>query len=140
MGVPKEGNVFLLKEGDGASTEAFVTVAALRATSYQINGEEIDATDKDDAGWRDLLPGGGLKTMSISADGIYETGETEQQNLRDRAMDGSINNYQLDDGEEVIEGAFQVTSFEVSGDLNEVQQFSVTLESAGGAPSVSASA
>jgi len=137
MGTPKKGNVFLLKEGNGASPEVFTTVAALRATSYSINGATVDVSDKDGATWRELLDGGGLKTLMISADGTFEDSESTQSNLRSRAMDGSLNNYQLDDGEDVLECAFQVASFDADGPLNEGQTFSVTLESSG-TPSVTA--
>ncbi|HSH45109.1 MAG TPA: phage major tail protein, TP901-1 family [Longimicrobiales bacterium] len=128
----KKGNDFILKEGDGEETESFATIAGLRGTSFAINGETVDMTSKDSGGFRELLDGGGLKTLSITADGVYlGPDEEEQTNLRDRATDGSLNNYQLDDGEETIEGAFQVVSFEQDGPMNEGQTFSVTLESSG---------
>ncbi|HSH44730.1 MAG TPA: phage major tail protein, TP901-1 family [Longimicrobiales bacterium] len=128
----KKGNDFLLKEGDGADPEVFTTVAGLRGTSFAINGELVDMTTKDSGGFRELLDGGGLKTLSITADGVYlGPDEEEQTNLRDRATDGSLNNYQIDDGEETIEGAFQVVSFEQDGPMNEGQTFSITLESSG---------
>lgn len=131
MGVPKKGRVFLLKEGDGGSPETFVTVAGLRPTSYTVDGESVDVSDKDGSGWRDLLDGGGITSLSISASGIFETAESTQSNLRSRAMDKSLNNYQIDDGEDILEGAFQVTSFEAGGEHDGEQTFSVSLESSG---------
>lgn len=131
MGTPKKGRVFLLKEGDGTSPETFVTVAGLRPTAYTIDGESVDTSDKDGNGWRDLLDGGGITSMSITASGIFEDSESTQSNLRSRAIDKSLHNYQIDDGEDILEGAFQVTSFEASGEHDGEQTFSVTLESAG---------
>lgn len=127
----KSGNIFLLKVGDGGSPETFTTVARLRGTSYSINGEQVNVTSKDSTdGWRDLLDGGGEKTLTISADGVFISDET-QVSFRDRAIVGSIDSYQLDDGDEVIEGGFQVANFEGGGDQNAEQTFSITLESSG---------
>lgn len=129
MSDPKSGNVFLLKVGNGQSPETFTTIDALRATAMSINGESVDTTNKDAAGWRGLLPGGGLKSITITADGIYKATDA-QKALRTAAMQGVIKNYQIDDGDDVVEGAFQVTSFDHDGPLNDVQSYSVTLESA----------
>lgn len=127
----KKGRNLLLKEGDGLSPESFVTVAGLRPTSISIDGEAVDISHKGSAGWRELLEDGGTVSLSITAGGVYLTTDATQQNLRDRALAKTIHNYQLDDGDEVFEGAFQITSFELSGGHDEEQQFSVTLESSG---------
>lgn len=125
-----KGNLFLLKAGDGKTPEVFTTVAGLRGTGYSVNGEEVNVTDKDSGGWRELLDGGGETSVTISADGVYR-GASTQVDLRARAMNGTLHNYQIDNGEEVLEGTFQVTAFEQTGDENAEQAFSVTLESSG---------
>lgn len=129
--MPKKGRDLLLKEGDGASPETFATVAGLRPTSFTIDGETVDVTHKGSAGWRDLLPEGGTTSISISAGGVNLSAEDTISNLRDRAIAKTLHAYQLDDGEDVLEGDFQITSFEVSGGHDEEQSFSITLESSG---------
>lgn len=99
-----------------------------RTTGVSINGEMIDITNKDSGGWRELLAGS-IRSMSLSVEGVW-TGSTHQQAIRDIAMTGVLNDYQLDDGAEVIEGSFQVTSFEMSGAHDAEQTYSATLESA----------
>src|SRR5690554_963152 len=123
----KSGNAFLLKVGNNESPETFSTVDMLRATAMSINGEPVDITNKDAAGWRGLLDGGGVKSITITADGIYAGTET-QKALRSRAIDGAVRNYQIVDGEDAIEGGFVVANFDLDGPLNEVQTYSVTLE------------
>jgi len=127
----KSGRLFLLKEGDGASPESFTTIAGLRPTSFTVNGEMVDITNKDSAGWRELLPEGGITSITISASGVALEAEDTQTNLRARAIDKTLNTYQLDDGEDVLEGEFQVTSFEQSGGHDDEQQWTVTVESSG---------
>lgn len=123
------GDVFLLKGGDGGGTEVFTTIDALRATGVSINGSPVGLTSKDSGGWRELLSGGGIRSMTITADGVW-TAATEQTTLRARAMDGVARNYQLDDSDAVIEGSFVVASFQIDGNNGEEQTYSVTLESA----------
>jgi TP901-1 family phage major tail protein len=129
------GDLFLLKQGDGAGPEVFTTVAGLRGTSYSINGTQVDVTHKGSAGWRTLLSGGSVASLSISADGVLlATGgalNAQQALLRTRTLARTLHNYQIDDGSDVVQAAFQVTSFEASGPHGGEQTFSITLESSG---------
>lgn len=127
----KKGALFLLKAGDGASSEVFTTVAAQRTTSLTINGETVDVTDKDSTGWRELLGGAGIRSMTISASGVFKD-VTSQILLETRCMAGTISNYQIVyDGTRKYEGPFQVTSVEYAGEYNGEHTYSMTLESAG---------
>lgn len=124
------GRLFLLKIGDGGTpTEAFTTVAGLNTTSLTINNETVDVTTKDDEGWRKLLAGASFRTMSVSGNGIIQDA-TNKETLVNNAINGTINNYQLvfADGAQ-FEGAFQVTSVELSGEHNGALTYSVSLES-----------
>ncbi|MDH5279523.1 MAG: phage tail protein [Thermoleophilia bacterium] len=129
-----KGDVFLLKGYTGA---VFVTIDALRATSVSINGEVVNVTSKSSpGGFRQLLSGGGVKSMSITAEGVWGGGATpgtptaEQKALRTKALDGIARDYQIADSDQVIEGSFVVTNFELSGPHGAEQTYSVTLESA----------
>ncbi len=132
-----KGDVFLLKGSDGGGTPVFTTIDALRGTSLSINGEVVAVTSKSSpGGFRQLLSGGGVKTMSITADGVWGGGATpgnptaEQKLLRSRAMDGVARDYQILDSNQVIEGSFVVTAFSLDGPHGAEQTYSVTLESA----------
>ena len=70
------GRSLLIKIGDGAGSEAFTAIAGLNSKSITINNSSIDVTTPDAT-----TPGGalwasnlnGLKSMSISGDGIFLT-------------------------------------------------------------------
>ena len=129
-----KGSSFLLKDN---STGTPATVGGLRSTSMTINGEAVDITTKDSNAFitsgndkaRDLLQGGGVRSMSISASGVFTDSSTENI-LRGFAFDGAIQNYDLvfSDGSK-ISGAFLVTSYERAGEFNGEETYSVTLES-----------
>ena len=66
------GKDVLLKIGDGAEPEAFVTVAGLRARTIALNARTVDVTDADSAGrWRELLAGAGVKACSVAGQGVF---------------------------------------------------------------------
>tara|TARA_R100000278_G_scaffold119526_1_gene101020 strand:+ start:624 stop:1052 length:429 start_codon:yes stop_codon:yes gene_type:complete len=129
-----KGSSFLLKDN---STGTPATMGGLRSTSMTINGEAVDITTKDSNAFitsgndkaRDLLQGGGVRSMTISASGVFTDSSTENI-LRGFAFDGAIQNYDLvfSDGSK-ISGAFLVTSYERAGEFNGEETYSVTLES-----------
>jgi len=129
-----KGSSFLLKDN---STGTPATMGGLRSTSMTINGEAVDITTKDSNAFissgndkaRDLLQGGGVRSMSITASGVFTDSSTENL-LRGFAFDGAIQNYDLvfSDGSKIA-GAFLVTSYERAGEFNGEETYSVTLES-----------
>ena len=130
----QKGSSFLLKDN---STGTPATIGGLRSTSMSINGEMVDVTTKDSNAFvtsgndkaRDLLQGGGIRSMSISASGVFTDSSTENI-LRGFAFDGAIQNYDLVFGDgSKIAGAFLITSYERAGEYNGEETYSVTLES-----------
>ena len=129
-----KGSSFLLKDN---STGTPATVGGLRSTSMTINGEAVDITTKDSNAFitsgndkaRDLLQGGGVRSMSITASGVFTDSSTEN-NIRGFAFDGAIQNYDIifSDGSK-ISGAFLITSYERAGEFNGEETYSLTLES-----------
>ena len=129
-----KGSSFLLKDN---STGTPATIGGLRSTSMTINGEAVDITTKDSNAFissgndkaRDLLQGGGVRSMTISASGVFTDSSTENI-LRGFAFDGAIQSYDLvfSDGSK-ISGAFLITSYERAGEFNGEETYSVTLES-----------
>ena len=129
-----KGSSFLLKDN---STGTPATIGGLRSTSMTINGEAVDITSKDSNAFissgndkaRDLLQGGGVRSMTISASGVFTDSSTENI-LRGFAFDGAIQSYDLvfSDGSK-ISGAFLITSYERAGEFNGEETYSLTLES-----------
>lgn len=130
----QHGRIFLLKIGDGATSEVFTTIAALRATQLAINGDIVDVGTKDDfiSGvlWRSLLAGGGVRSLTLSGGGIFTNDQT-QQDLADLSLTGALTNFQLNDGNRTWEGAFQCSNYTQDGPHDNAQTFAITLESSG---------
>ncbi len=127
----QKGSAFLLKISDGATTPVYRTVAGLRTTQMSITGDSVVVTSKDSGGWRELLSGAGVRTVSVSAAGIFLASAAETQ-VRSNAMAGTLDDYELsfEDGSK-LRGRFLVQRLDYAGDFNGERNYSLTLESSG---------
>lgn len=122
----------LLLKVDTDGTGSFSTVAGLRSRSIAFNTETVDITHAESAGqWRELLAGAGAKNARITGAGIFKDAASDAI-VREYAFNGTIRAWQVvvpDFG--VIEGPFQISSFELSGRHDGEVAFELALESAG---------
>lgn len=84
-----KGNDFLLKIATVPTGTNYITVAAMRTTSLALNKSVIDTTNKSSQGWSESLPGGGVKSVSISASGIL-VDEVSVRSLLDMFLNNAI--------------------------------------------------
>src|SRR5215211_5271151 len=90
----ERGSAFLLKIGDGAQPQGFATVAGMKTTQLSINGDPVVITHKGSGGWREILSGAGVRSVSVAASGIF-TGSAAEVQVRDLALSGALQNYEL---------------------------------------------
>lgn len=127
----EKGSAFLLKVGNGAAPPIFAAVAGMRTTQMSVNGEAVNVTSKDSGGWRELLSGAGLRSVSVSGSGIF-TGSAAELRLKANALAGLIDDYELSfEGGERMRGRFLVTRLDYSGDYNGERNYTLSLESSG---------
>lgn len=127
----QKGSAFLLKITDGAAPPAYQTVAGLRTTQMTIAGDTVVVTNKGSGGWRELLSGAGVRSVSVSAAGIF-LGSAAEAQVRANAMAGTLDDYELsfEDGEK-LRGRFLIQRLDYSGDFNGERTYSLQLESSG---------
>lgn len=130
MGV-ESGSAFLLKVGDGGVPPAYATIAGLRTTQLSINGEGVNVTTKDSGGWRELLSGAGVRSVSVSGAGIF-TGSAAEGRIKGNALSGITDDYELSfEGGERMQGRFLITRLDYAGDYNGERNYRLSLESSG---------
>ena len=130
MGAEK-GSAFLLKVGDGAQPPVYSTVAGMRTTQMQVNGEAVNVTSKESGGWRELLSGAGVRSISVAASGIF-TGSSAETRVKWNALAGLLDDYELSfESGERMRGKFLVTRLDYSGDYNGERNYTLSLESSG---------
>jgi TP901-1 family phage major tail protein len=127
----QKGSAFLLKISDGGSPAAYQTVAGLRTTQMSVTGDTVVITHKQSGGWRDLLSGAGVRSVSVSAAGIF-LGSAAEAQIRANALAGTLDDYELsfEDGER-LRGSFLVQRLDYAGDFNGERNYTLQLESSG---------
>ena len=127
----QKGSAFLLKISNGAAPVVYQTVAGLRTTQMSIAGDAVVITSKDSVGWRELLSGAGVRSVSVSAAGIF-LGSAAEAQVRANAMNGTLDDYELSfEGGEKLRGRFLVQKLDYSGDFNGERNYTLSLESSG---------
>ena len=113
-------------------------MAGLRSKAFRLNAQIVDITNTDSAqGWKELLPGAGVKSAEISGAGVFRDAESDAL-ARTAFFEQSVETYRFilpDFG--IIEGPFLLTSLSYAGTYQGEATYELTLMSAG-APSFSA--
>ena len=126
----ERGSAFLLKLGSG-NPATFATVAGLKTTQLTVNGDAVAITNKGSGGWRELLSGAGVRSVSVAASGIF-TGSAAETQVRGLALGGGLADYQLSfESGERMQGRFLVSRLEYAGDFNGERNYTLALESSG---------
>jgi TP901-1 family phage major tail protein len=127
----ESGAAFLLKMSDGGSPETYRTVAGLRTTQMSFTTDPVVVTNKGSGGWRELLPVGGIKSVSISGAGVF-TGSAAELALKSRALSGALDRFEVSfEGGDRLRGSFQVARLDYAGDFNGERTYTLALESSG---------
>ena len=134
--VAQNGRDMLVKIKNEAGD--YVTMAGLRSKAFRLNAQIVDITNTDSAqGWKELLPGAGVKSAEISGAGVFRDAESDVL-ARTAFFEQSVETYRFilpDFG--VVEGPFLLTSLSYAGTYQGEATYELTLMSAG-APSFSA--
>ncbi len=128
----QRGKDILLKLEDPTGSSTFVTMAGLRARTISLNAKTVDTTNADSVGaWRELLPGAGVKSLSVSGSGVF-TDSTADEAVRGAFFAQEARKWQViipDFG--VMEGIMQIAALEYAGEFDGEAVYSLTLASAG---------
>jgi TP901-1 family phage major tail protein len=132
----EKGSAFLLKVGDGGAPPIYATIAGMRTTQMSVNGEAVNVTSKDSGGWRELLSGAGVRSVSVAASGIF-TGSAAEVRVKANALSGAIDDYELSfESGERMRGRFLLTRLDYAGDYNGERTYALALESSGAVAAV----
>jgi TP901-1 family phage major tail protein len=127
----QKGKDLLLKV-DADATAVFTTVAGLRSRTIAFNTETVDTTSSESAGqWRELLSGGGVKSARVTGAGIFKDAASDAI-IRTLVFGGTVRPWQIvipDFG--IVQGPFQIHSFDLTGKHDGEVAFDLSLDSAG---------
>lgn len=122
----------VLIQVDSTGAGAYLTIGGLRSKSISLNAETVDVSDSDSANkWRELLAGAGFKSATITGSGVFKDSASEED-VRGYFFNQTIVNYRfIVPSFGRIQGLFQSTALDYSGEHNGEATYSMTFESAG---------
>ena len=125
------GRDMLLKISDGGETPVFQTVAGLRVRTVSLNAKTVDATDSDSGGWRELLAGGGVKSLAVSGSGVFRDAASDAL-MQAAFFAQDARGWQIVvPGFGVFSGAFLIAALEYAGQHDGEATFAISLASTG---------
>ncbi|MDB5702175.1 MAG: phage tail protein, partial [Sphingomonadales bacterium] len=93
--------------------------------------ETVVVTNKGSGGWRELLSGAGVRSVSVSGAGVF-TGSAAETRLKGNALSGVLDDFELSfESGERLQGRFLVNRLDYSGDFNGERSYTLALESSG---------
>ena len=127
-----KGRELRIKVRTSTGPDVFAVVGGIRTESMTINSETVDVTDKDGNGWRELLEGAGITSMSLKGSGVVSDDTVFTDHIMAAVMANTHVVLKIESGlGDVWQGTFAVPSAERAGEYNKEETFSITLESAG---------
>lgn len=125
------GSTVIVSMKDNAGTPAYGVVAGLRTRALQFNAEAVDVTNANSTnGWKELLGGCGVKSWSISGNGIAQN-DASQDELLEAFLAGSIRDWKFDfPGFGALEAGGKITALQFGADYNDSMTFDITVEGA----------
>lgn len=132
------GTDLLLKVGDTATEDP---IAYATSCSLEISMDEIDQTNKDSSGWKEIL--GGTRSWSVSADVLYQNEvEASKYTFTDfwDHLGGTNERTKLyveltvagsSSGNKYYHGQGYITSLSVNGGTEDQATYSVTITGSG---------
>lgn len=118
-----KGSSFLIKKGE------VVICAGIQSKDIKYNGEPIDISGDDDAGWRALMSETGMKSIDIAFEGISKDAILRTVVLNDARMLSDVK-LVWKNGDE-LSGNFFLANFSEKGETNDAIKFSAELQSSG---------
>lgn len=109
--------------------EYFKKIGGLRSSSFSFASEAIDISNHGSGQWRKIKDAAGLRTVSISGDGVYNN-TTNFKAMENDVLAGNLVCLAFVDVStgRVYHGCFKIVSLEVSGEYNGEATFTISAE------------
>lgn len=130
----KKGRDFLLYVESATTADNFIKIGACRNLTWTATNGEVDVSNKDSAGNRELLEGVFGLAVNVSANGVYSDSDTVMESIRASFKAGTHREYVVvlpDTSANYLRCTAQITQLEFVGADQEIT-YSLTLAGTGG--------
>lgn len=128
------GRLLLIKRGDGAGSEQFVTACGFKARTFNINNNMVDVTVPDCVTPSNKVNEAlvyGIQSMQFSGSGFFDN-DAVGKAIAAAAVNQTSGNYQVVvPGWGTFEGAFLIEGFQFSGAEEGNMEFEATFRKTG---------
>lgn len=130
--VGQKGRNFLIKVSDGTSPTAYVTLGGLRSTQIVINGGAVDISNKGSGGWREMLPGAGVKSIDLTGDGVYDSSSAQFRALQNAVLNDQLVQMEvISGGGDAYQGTWSIDSITRTGNHDNAEMYQLKISSSG---------
>lgn len=124
----QQGKELLLKIHDGTD---YQLIGGFQSNEFSINGETVDITSKDSQGFKQLLDGAGLRSISTSGNGVFMN-DAAFAVAHSHVLAGTHPLCEIVvPGFGTYSGAFAITALSMTGAREDAVTYNISLESAG---------
>jgi TP901-1 family phage major tail protein len=109
----------------------YTTIGGMRAKSIDIGEGEVDVSDSDSDGWRELLADASLMSVSISGNGVFKDTAAESYILNQKIARAHVLMQFVIPGVGTMQGTFQIGNVQYQGGHDSEMQFSMSFSSSG---------
>lgn len=124
------GNDLTFHLGTGSPTVTYALVGGASAHTYTLTNSNVDTTDKDSSRWGESLPFG-RRQISFSFNGFVSDNTQFAGVVTAAEADTNILSKIFYGGNKVVTATFHIDSFEITGESEGAQTFSISLTSSG---------
>jgi len=128
----KGGKDLLLQFETVKDSGTYETLGGLRSKSGSLSSESIDVTNHGSNEWREILDGAGIRSLDVSGSGVYTNSATLTA-VEAAFFANEMRRFRIHDVSQSVTytAIFKITSVERTGDYNNEQTYSLSLESSG---------
>lgn len=109
----------------------YTTIGGMRQKSLQVNEGQVDVTDADSAGWRELLAGASIMSVNVSGNGVFKDTASENYVWTQKLAGAHITAKVTFPGLGTFQGTWQISDLGAQGGHDGEVQFSMALASSG---------
>jgi TP901-1 family phage major tail protein len=123
--------VLQVRTNPGATAAAaYGTVGGASSHTWTLTNSQVDTSDKDSSGWGEMQPFG-RRQIAFSFNG-FVSDNANFELVHTSAKNDTILEYQIDYGNsDTVTGNFHIDSFEIGGEAEGAQTFSISMTSSG---------
>ena len=130
----RKGRDFLIYAESTTTASTFIKIGGCRELTWTASNGEVDVTNKDSAGNRELLEGKFNQAVNITASGVYSDSDATSEELRTTFAAGSFREYVCtlpDSSTTFLRCEGMITSLEFSGADGEIS-YNIAIRGTGG--------